>query len=126
MSAALDRCPQCGGPISGAAGLCVSCAGAVGAARELGDAVAGRAERPRFQPVVGWLLLLLGAAGLSYGGWRLLNAIAGQRSASPTAVATSDGAGMLWAVVLFFLLPGVVFAYAGVSLLRRRSVDRDS
>lgn len=112
MFAVSDRCPQCGGPAPGANILCLSCAGA--------DA------RPRFQPVVGWLLLLSGAAGLSYGGWRLLTALAGQRSASPADVATSASAGVLWAVVLFFLLPGVVFAYAGVSLLKGHSVDPDS
>lgn len=123
MSATLDRCPRCGGPVPAGGTSCLSCGAAAGtrdAMRRPG------AERPRFQSFVGWLLLLLGAAGLSYGGWRLLNAIAGPQAASPAAVGTSESAGVVWAVVLFFLLPGVVFAYAGVALLRRPSGDRDS
>jgi len=127
VSASLDRCPQCGGTLGGTGALCFVCGGGLVAARGFGDVMPRPGgERPRFQPFVGWLLLLLGAAGLSYGGWRLLNGIASPSTASPTAVGTSEGAGLLWAIVLFFLLPGVVFAYAGVALLVRRSGDRDS
>jgi len=125
VSAPLDRCPRCGGPATGAGIPCLGCSGPPTAAGGYGYLMArgrGRPDGPPLQPFVGWFLMVLGAIGLSYGLWRLLNAAA-QRSASPAQMGGGDSAGVLWALVLFFLLPGAMVAGAGIALLRRRSPE---
>lgn len=117
MSDTTVRCPQCGRELESDEGGCEVCRFPVDPPSPA-ESTEGGLPQPAFQRFVGWLLLIAGAAGLSFGSWRLLSLLRGRTVGIEDVLIAGEASGTVWTAVLFLMLPGALFAGAGVALLQ--------